>query len=49
MKQMRNGANIPGMGALTGMGNLTKPQQINLPKKKSRSGNHAKREIEEGI
>jgi len=49
MKQMRNGANIPGMGALAGMGNLPKPQQINLPKKKSRSGNPAKRAIEEGI
>ena len=49
MKQMRSGANIPGMGALTGMGNLPKPQQINLPKKKSRSGNPAKRAIEEGI
>ena len=49
MKQMRSGANIPGMGALAGMGNLPKPQQINLPKKKSRSGNPAKRAIEEGI
>jgi signal recognition particle subunit SRP54 len=49
MKQMRNGANIPGMGALAGMGNLPKPQQINLSKKKSRSGNPAKRAIEEGI
>jgi signal recognition particle subunit SRP54 len=49
MKQMRSGANIPGMGALTGMGNLPKQQQINMPKKKSRSGNPAKRAIEEGI
>ncbi|MCX6447278.1 MAG: signal recognition particle protein [Actinobacteria bacterium] len=49
MKQMRGGANIPGMGALAGMSNLPKPQQINLPKKKSRSGNPAKRAIEEGI
>ena len=49
MKQMRSGANIPGMGALAGMGNLPKQQQINLPKKKSRSGNPAKRAIEEGI
>jgi signal recognition particle subunit SRP54 len=49
MKQMRSGANIPGMGALAGMSNLPKPQQINLPKKKSRSGNPAKRAIEEGI
>jgi signal recognition particle subunit SRP54 len=49
MKQMRSGANIPGMGALPRMSNLPKPQQINLPKKKSRSGNPAKRAIEEGI
>jgi len=31
------------------MGNLPKQQQINMPKKKSRSGNPAKRAIEEGI
>jgi signal recognition particle subunit SRP54 len=49
MKQMRGGANIPGMGALAGMSNLPKPQQTNSPKKKSRSGNPAKRAIEEGI
>jgi len=49
MKQMRGGANIPGMGALAGMSNLPKPQQTNSSKKKSRSGNPAKRAIEEGI
>ena len=46
---MRGGANIPGMGALAGMSNLPKPQQTNSSKKKSRSGNPAKRAIEEGI
>ena len=49
MKQMRGGANFPGMGSLAGMSNLPKPQQTNSPKKKSRSGNPAKRAIEEGI
>jgi signal recognition particle subunit SRP54 len=50
MKQMRNGGMPAGMGAIPGMGALPKPQQSNQSsKKKSRSGNPAKRAIEEGM
>jgi len=50
MKQMRSGGMPSGVGALPGMGALPKPQQSNQSsKKKSRSGNPAKRAIEEGI
>jgi signal recognition particle subunit SRP54 len=47
MKQMRGG-NIP--AGLPNIGSMPKPQQANnIPKKKSRSGNPAKRALEEGI
>ena len=47
MKQMRGG-NIP--AGLPNIGSMPKPQQVNnIPKKKSRSGNPAKRALEEGI
>ena len=47
MKQMRGG-NMP--AGLPNIGSLPKPQQSNnIPKKKSRSGNPAKRALEEGI
>ena len=50
MKQMRSGGMPSGVGALPGMGALPKPQQSNQSsKKKSRSGNPAKRAIEEGM
>ena len=50
MKQMRNGGMPAGMGVMPGMGALPKPQQSNQSsKKKSRSGNPAKRAIEEGM
>ena len=50
MKQMRNGGMPAGMGVIPGMGALPKPQQSNQSsKKKSRSGNPAKRAIEEGM
>ena len=50
MKQMRSGGMPAGMGAMPGIGALPKPQQSNQSsKKKSRSGNPAKRAIEEGI
>ena len=47
MKQMRGG-NMP--AGLPNIGSMPKPQQSNnIPKKKSRSGNPAKRALEEGI
>ena len=47
MKQMRGG-NMP--AGLPNIGSIPKPQQSNnIPKKKSRSGNPAKRALEEGI
>ena len=47
MKQMRGG-NMP--AGLPNIGSMPKPQQTNnIPKKKSRSGNPAKRALEEGI
>jgi signal recognition particle subunit SRP54 len=47
MKQMRGG-NMP--AGLPNIGSMPKPQQSNnFPKKKSRSGNPAKRALEEGI
>ena len=47
MKQMRGG-NMP--AGLPSIGSMPKPQQSNnIPKKKSRSGNPAKRALEEGI
>ena len=50
MKQMRSGGMPSGVGAIPGMGAMPKPQQSNQSsKKKSRSGNPAKRAIEEGI
>lgn len=50
MKQMRSGGMPSGVGAIPGMGTMPKPQQSNQSiKKKSRSGNPAKRAIEEGI
>jgi signal recognition particle subunit SRP54 len=54
MKQMRSGAmpNIPGMGGLPGMAGISGMPKISKnnppPKKKSRSGNPAKRAAEEG-
>ena len=51
MKQMRSGGlpNIPGMGGLPNMGGMPKISKNNPPpKKKSRSGNPAKRAAEEG-
>jgi len=59
MKQMRNGASIPGMPNLSGMPNMAgvggMPNGMKAPKsgqtpakKKSRSGNPAKRALEEG-
>jgi signal recognition particle subunit SRP54 len=51
MKQMRSGGmpNIPGMGGLPNMGGLPKISKNTPPqKKKSRSGNPAKRAAEEG-
>jgi signal recognition particle subunit SRP54 len=55
MKQMRSGGmpNIPGMGGLANMGGMAGMPKISKnnppPKKKSRSGNPAKRAAEEGI
>ena len=50
MKQMRSGGMSSGVGAIPGMGAMPKAQQSNQSiKKKSRSGNPAKRAIEEGI
>lgn len=50
MKQMRSGGMPSGVGAIPGMGAMPKPQQSNQSsKKKSRSGNPAKRAIEEGM
>ena len=50
MKQMRSGGMPSGVGAIPGMGTMPKPLQSNQSiKKKSRSGNPAKRAIEEGI
>ena len=55
MKQMRSGGmpNIPGMGGLPGMAGMAGMPKISKntppPKKKSRSGNPAKRAAEEGI
>ena len=47
IKQMRGG-NMP--AGLRNIGSMPKPQQTNnIPKKKSRSGNPAKRALEEGI
>jgi signal recognition particle subunit SRP54 len=48
MKQMRGGKvpNIPGMGNMA-MPNMPAPQKVAPPKKKSRSGNPAKRALEE--
>jgi signal recognition particle subunit SRP54 len=54
MKQMRSGGmpNIPGMGGLPGMAGISGMPKISKnnppPKKKSRSGNPAKRAAEEG-
>ena len=51
MKQMRSGGmpNIPGMGGLPNMGGMPKiSKNTPPPKKKSRSGNPAKRAAEEG-
>ena len=51
MKQMRSGGmpNIPGMGAMPNLPKISKTQQShNNQKKKSRSGNPAKRAQEEG-
>ena len=54
MKQMRSGGmpNIPGMGGLSGMPGISGMPKISKnnppPKKKSRSGNPAKRAAEEG-
>lgn len=48
MKQMRNGA-LPGMPVISGLGGMPKIVKNNPPaKKKSRSGNPAKRAAEEG-
>lgn len=50
MKQMRSGGMPSGVGAIPGMGAMPKSQQSNQSiKKKSRSGNPAKRAIEEGM
>jgi len=50
MKQMRGGNMPAGLGSLPGMGQPVKPkQQEQSFKKKSRSGNPAKRALEEGI
>ena len=50
MKQMRGGKMPAGLGSLPGMGQPVKPkQQEQSFKKKSRSGNPAKRALEEGI
>ena len=50
MKQMRGGNMPAGFGSLPGMGQPVKPkQQEQSFKKKSRSGNPAKRALEEGI
>jgi len=46
MKQMRGGNLPPGMPSLGGMPKMAKP--TNIPKKKSRSGNPAKRALEQG-
>jgi len=51
MKQMRNGGglpNIPGMGGMPPMPGMAKKSGQTPPKKKSRSGNPAKRALEEG-
>lgn len=49
MKQMRNGSVPPAMAGLGGMGSMPKPKQPSQNfKKKSRSGNPAKRAAQEG-
>ena len=52
MKQMRSGKmpNLPGMnglGGMSGVANMPSPKISTPPKKKSRSGNPAKRALEE--
>lgn len=52
MKIMRSGGSIPGMGkmppGMAGMSGMPAPKQQIQPKKKSKSGNPAKRALEEG-
>jgi signal recognition particle subunit SRP54 len=52
MKIMRSGGSIPGMGkmppGMAGMPGMPAPKQQIQPKKKSKSGNPAKRALEEG-
>lgn len=50
MKQMRSGSIPPALAGAGSMGTMPKTNQVSQkPKKKSRSGNPAKRAIEEGI
>jgi signal recognition particle subunit SRP54 len=48
MRQMRKGGGMPGMPAIPGMPALPKAQKAQPPKKKSKSGNPAKRAAEQG-
>ena len=47
MKMARNGGSIPGMPAMPGMSGMPAPKQQIVHKKKSKSGNPAKRAAEE--
>ena len=50
MKQMRSGSIPPALAGAGSMGMMPKANQVSQkPKKKSRSGNPAKRAVEEGI